>query len=75
MIKPNVSTIVADINMLGWECRNARNDGWTSFGHKQDLYLIKESVDLALKNAPTFAGEDEWLHEQEQKRIIKILKS
>lgn len=75
MSKPNVSNIITDINMLGWGCRDARNDGWTSFGYKQDLYLIKESLDLALKNAPAFAGEEEWLHEQEQKRIIKILKS
>jgi hypothetical protein len=75
MSKPNVSDIIGNINMLGWECRNMRNDGWTSFGYKQDLYLIKEALDLALKDAPTFVGEGEWLHEQEQKRIIKILKS
>lgn len=46
--------------------------GW---GHKQDLYRIKELVDDALQNTPTFPDEKEWLANREKQRIIKILQS
>lgn len=51
------------------------NDGWTSFGAKQDLYRLKWQLEEALASCGTFAGEDEWIKEQEQEKIVKILKS
>jgi hypothetical protein len=42
---------------------------------EQDLLLIQHIVNEAVKNSPNFGEtEEEWLKEQEQKRIIKILK-
>jgi hypothetical protein len=62
-----------------WTMRHAAttpyNDGWVSFGAKQDLYRLKWQIDQALVDCSTFAGEDEWLRKQEQERIINILKS
>jgi hypothetical protein len=46
------------------------SSGW---GHKQDLYRIKELVDLTIQNCPIFPKEQEWLTDQEKKRIINIL--
>lgn len=74
-MKKSVSEIISEIRMIGYDCRDPRLDGWTTFGYKKDLYLIKEAVDKAINDAPVFVGEKEWLQEQEKKRIIKILKS
>ena len=71
----SVSRTIGDIQMMLLEIKNPRNDGYYTFGIKQDLYLIKEAVDRALAESPVYTGEEEWLQEQEKKRIIKILKS
>jgi hypothetical protein len=70
----DVGNITSQIHTLSRECSSPHNDGYTAFGCKQDLYQIKEVIDAAIRNSPTFAGEQEWLQEQEKKRIIKILK-
>ena len=74
-MKKPVSEIISEIRMIGYNCRDLRLDGWTTFGYKQDLYLIQEAIEEELKKCSTFIGEDEWLQEREKKRIIKILKS
>jgi hypothetical protein len=48
--------------------------GWNNWPCKQDLYRVKFAVDEMLKKTSGFAGEEEWLREQEAERIIKILK-
>ena len=40
-----------------------RMDGFNKFGAKQKLYKIKWAVEDALKDAPTFAGEEDWVKE------------
>ena len=40
-----------------------RMDGFNKFGAKQKLYKIKWTVENALKDAPTFAGEKDWVKE------------
>jgi len=72
----DVVNIIDQVHHLSRECDSRYNDGFTAFGCKQDLLLIKEIVDQAMQSAPYFgAMEDEWLQEREKKRIIKILKS
>jgi len=71
----DVSEISQHIYRMSRECSSPYNDGYTAFEIKKELYEIKSVIDRALKNSPTFAGEKEWLTEQEQKRIIKHLKS
>jgi len=60
---------------IKYHATSGRNDGWTQFGAKQDLYKLKWQIEQALADCSTFIGETEWLQEQEQERIIKILKS
>jgi hypothetical protein len=48
--------------------------GWNNWPCKQDLYRVKFAVDEMLRNTPGFAGEEEWLREQEAEHIVKILK-
>jgi hypothetical protein len=50
------------------------NDGFIAWGAKQDLYRLKWIIEDALRRCPDFSPEKEWLKEQEQERIIKILK-
>ena len=40
-----------------------RMDGFNKFGAKQKLYKIKWTVENALKDAPTFTGEKDWVKE------------
>lgn len=77
-LKKNWDTmdISNQISALSRECSSTYNDGFTAFEFKKDLYQIKFMIDQALKMAPDFGDmEQQWLTEQEKKRIIKILKS
>jgi len=69
----DVPDIARQINTLTYEINSPRNDGFLAWGCKQDLYRIKWLVEDALKRCGTYVGEEEWLKEQEQKKIIKIL--
>jgi hypothetical protein len=71
----DVADIANQIHDISRQCSSPYNEGFTAFELKKDLYQIKFIIDEALKISPTFYGEDEWLTEQEKKRIIKILKS
>ena len=57
---------------------NGANDpyvtGFVNWPCKQDLYRVKFAVDEMLRNTSTFAGEDEWLLQQEKEKMWKILK-
>jgi hypothetical protein len=70
----DVAGIVQQINAAAYECSSPYNDGFVSWGTKQDLYRIKEILDSAIRRCPTFAPEEEWLREQEKKKVIRILK-
>jgi len=71
----SVEEIATQIHAIARECASPYNEGFTAFELKKDLYQIKEILDTAIKQSPTFSGEQQWLTEQEKKRIIKILKS
>jgi len=69
----SIDQIISGIHSARWQCSDPRMDGYTTWGIKQDLYQIKWIVDESLKRCPTYAGEEQWLKEQEQKRLIKML--
>ena len=69
----DLSSIYSQIRSLSGEINSRYNDGFTAFYAKQDLYKIKWFVDEQLKCSQKFVGEDEWLKEQEKKKVIKIL--
>lgn len=71
----SIEDISHQVHALARECASSYNDGFTSFECKKDLYQLKNIIDDAIKKSPNFGSiEEEWLREQEQKRIIKILK-
>lgn len=71
----DTADVANQLRSLARECSSVYNDGFTAFECKKDLYLIKKLVDDALADAPDFGEmENIWLKDQEQKRIIKILK-
>jgi hypothetical protein len=47
--------------------------GWNNWPHKQELYKIYWAAREALEQTATFAGEEEWLEEQRQERVLSIL--
>lgn len=72
----SVDNIAQQIHSIARECSSPYNDGFTGFYVKQDLYQIKFILDEVIKNCPNFGStEEQWLTDQEKKRIIKHLKS
>ena len=39
-------------------------DGFNGWGCKQKIYKVLWQAEQAIKNAPKYAGEDEWLEEK-----------
>lgn len=62
------------IYMAGVELYSPYNDGFTTFEIKKDLYKLKWVLDAIMKDSPTFAGEDEFVKEHEQKVMWRTLK-
>ena len=62
------------IYMSGVELHSSHNDGFTSFEIKKDLYKLKWMLDEIMKDAPTFAGEEEFLKENDQVKMWRTLK-
>lgn len=71
----SVDEVKAQLQRMYWACTDARMTGWNNWPCKQDLYRVKFLVDELLEKCPEFAGEEEWLREQEAEKIVKILKS
>lgn len=72
----DISSIVIQIRQISIDCSSSHTNGFTAWELKKDLYQIKDIVDRALSAAPNFGVlEKQWLTDQEQKRIINILKS
>lgn len=65
----SVSVIKGDLQLMTFECRHPRNDGFTQFEIKKDLMEIKFLLEDLIETCPTFVGEEEWLH----KRLINKL--
>ena len=49
-------------------------DGFNGWGCKQKIYKVLWQAQKAIKEAPEYAGEDEWLLEHTKKQIDKELK-
>ena len=70
----NIPEVIGQIRTASYECSDLRTDSWIAWGIKQDLYRVKWVLDDAFRRCPPFSPEEEWLQEQEQKRIVEILK-
>jgi hypothetical protein len=69
----DVANVAQQINTMVYEMNSGYTDGFVGWGIKQDLFRIKWLAEDALKRSSTFAGEEEWLREQEKKKVIRIL--
>jgi hypothetical protein len=71
----NIIDSYQQIRSAANECSNPRTDGFVAWGVKQDLYQLKWFLDDMIKKCPEFGNvEESWLKQQEQEKIIKILK-
>jgi hypothetical protein len=70
----NVDRVIGECWKMYAGATDPYETGWNNWPCKQDLYRVKFAVDEMLKNTPGFAGEEEWLREQEAERIVNILK-
>lgn len=70
----DMNAISHQIWVIRSEAMDHRNTGWVSFDAKKDLYKLKWQIEEALQACGPFAGETQWLNEQEQNKIIEILK-
>lgn len=70
----DVDDMYRQISAASHEVCSPYNDGFSAFFSKQDLYQMYWHLGDVLRKCPKFSGEDEWLQEQEKKRVVKILK-
>lgn len=65
------------LDRIVWAATDPRQDGFTTWAYKQDLYLVRFMVEDALARCSTYEGEKEWLEEQrierEKKQVWKTL--
>jgi|GEM_PF-3819572 len=64
LVKVNHRNIVED-RVFEWilDMHDKNLDGFVGFARKKLLYRLKAIIESGLKNAPHYAGEDEWLEE------------
>ena len=61
------------IYLAGVELYSPYNDGYVTFEIKKDLYKIKWLLDEIIADAPEYSGEEEFLKENEQKKMWRTL--
>jgi len=59
----DVGDIQRQLAACSAQVNNMYNDGFIQWGCKQDLLKVKYQLDELLRNAPTFAGEEEFVNE------------
>jgi len=71
----DLNSIKHQIWLMRAEMNSGYNDGWTAWSIKQEMYQLKWLLDESLVSSGEFHGEEAWLKEQEQNRLVKILKN
>jgi hypothetical protein len=69
----NVENVVNQLRSCSYAMSDPMMDGFVTWGCKQDLYNIKFILDDIIENAPTYAGEQEWLEERAKEKTWKII--
>ena len=75
IINWDVNKVIADCQKMYVGANDPYATGWNNWPCKQDLYRVKFAVDAMLEKTSGFAGEEEWLKEQEQEKVMRILKN
>jgi hypothetical protein len=69
-----VSNALQEIRELYSKANDPYMTGYYNWPHKQQLYEIYWAAKEALEKTSQFAGEEEWLEERKQDRVMNILK-
>ena len=70
----NVDKIVGDIQQCYFVASDPRQDGFTTWSCKQDLYSIKFALEDMLSKCSSYGDiENEWLDEIEKRKVWKTL--
>jgi hypothetical protein len=76
MIKTwNADQVISECQQMYHGANDPYMTGFVNWPCKQDLYRVKFAVDEMLSKTPKFTGEAEWLQQQEQEKMWKVLKS
>jgi hypothetical protein len=74
MIKKwNVDQVIGQLQQCYSSATDPYLDGFTGWHCKKDLLRVKLALEDMLEKCPTFVGEKEWLLEQEQEKMWKML--
>ena len=71
----NVTQVIGECQKMYFGATDPHMTGFVNWPCKQDLYRVKFAVDEMLAKTSKFSVEDEWLLEQEQQQMWKVLKS
>lgn len=69
----DVPRIMNDIRACAAQVASPYNDGWNAWHCKQDLLQIKYELDQILEQLPTFSGEQEFVQEQQKRKVWQKL--
>jgi hypothetical protein len=69
----NADQILMQLHHCAAEMNDWRNEGYSQWSCKQDLYRVKFELDRLLKTSPHFSMEPEWLEEQQKQQVWDIL--
>jgi hypothetical protein len=69
----NVDRVIGECQKMYRGATDPYVTGFVNWPCKQDLYRVKFAVDEMLKKTSGFAGEEEWLAEQEKEKMWKTL--
>lgn len=70
----SVKEVENQLQRMYYACTDPRMDGFVTWSCKQDLYRVKFLLDELMEKCPKYAGEEEWLREQEAEKIVQLLK-
>jgi len=74
MIKDwSLKDIKTEISKISWAESDPCQDGFVTWGCKQELYEILWYVEEKLRKCSTYAGEDDFLKEHDKKMTWRIL--
>ena len=74
MRKPmDYNSVSHQIYMAGVELHSPKNDGFTQWEIKKDLYKLKWLLDQIMDDSSTFVDEEQFLKEHEQVKMWRTL--
>jgi len=73
IINWNVDKVINECRKMYAGANDPYVTGFVNWPCKQDLYRVKFAVDEMLRNTSDFAGESEWLEEQDKQKMWKAL--